>query len=141
MGRSWITGMAVMAVAAPTLLSCTLPAGQQSGGSTPTPQTQTTPRTVIGCTTARIGGGECVTLQQHGMQPAQTDQGYATEISWTLTNQCPGTMSVTWNWGGPEAGRTLLAQGQSTDLSCLMNIDGCTGNVQYEYRCAEVSRP
>ena len=140
MGRSWITGLAVMAVSAPALLSCSPPAGQQTGPAA-TPQTQTSPRTVIGCTTARIGGGQCVTLQQNGMQPAQTDQGYATEISWTLTNQCPGTMSVTWNWDGPEAGRTTLAQGQSTDLSCLMNIDGCTGKVRYEYRCAEVSLP
>ena len=137
-GSVWM----VMAAALPLLATCA-PAPAPSGGAAGTPSQQATvpssqPSPQL-CVLRKPDGGSCVTLQQLPMQPAQTDQGYATQLTWILTNECSYPMQVNWGWTeGQSVGETVLAQGQSTEASCLWNIDGCTGSVDWVYRCSQV---
>lgn len=138
MPRNRIKGLGLIVVATQVLLACSPDTDSALDGSGDSTQPQPATRPVpLACQVTTPAGGECVTLVQHPLRPAETDQGYATELSWTLTNQCANTMKVGWNWMEGDVGETTLSQGQSTDVSCLWNVDGCTGNIQFEYRCAE----
>ena len=87
----------------------------------------------------RADGSRCVSIEQLPRTPAQTDQGYATPVTWVLTNQCSYPMLVSWGWTeGQTVGETVLAQGQTTQASCLWNVDGCTGSIDWVYRCSQV---
>ena len=112
------------------------PAPTGGGGTVATVPAQTSPQL---CQLAKPDGTRCVKLQQLPMGPAQTDQGYATQLSWVLTNECSYPMLVTWGWSpGQTVGEAVLTQGQSTQTSCLWNVDGCTGNIDWVYRCSQV---
>lgn len=137
---------AVMAASLPLLATCA-PAPAPSGGTvgassqaavpaSQPPASQPSPQL---CVLRKPDGGNCVSLQQLPMEPAQTDQGYATKVTWILTNECSYPMQVGWGWTeGQTVGETVLAQGQSTQASCLWNIDGCTGSIDWVYRCSQV---
>jgi len=128
---------AVLAGLAPALVTCSgSPPVSSTGSQTAAVPTQTSP---LLCQLTRADGSRCVSIEQLPMTPAATDQGYATQVTWVLTNQCSYPMLVTWGWTeGQTVGETVLAQGQTTEASCLWNIDGCTGSIDWVYRCSQV---
>ncbi|MEZ5670555.1 MAG: hypothetical protein R3F55_24590 [Alphaproteobacteria bacterium] len=109
--------------------------GQSAGGGQFQPQND---RPV--CRLYRTDGAACVTMEQLPMHPAQTDQGYATQLTWVLTNQCEYPMQVSWGWQpGTTVGQSVLVQGQSAEATCLWNYDpGCEGKMEFTYRCSQV---
>jgi hypothetical protein len=135
-----ISSGAALAGALAVLAACTPTSSQPSGGQVastpPASQPSSSPQL---CRLTKPDGSRCVTMQQLPMQPAATDQGYATQLTWVLTNECSYPMLVSWGWGAasPRVGEAVLAQGQSTQVSCLWNIDGCTGAIDWVYRCSQ----
>lgn len=127
-----------VALAGAALGACSSPSGPASSGDSgvATVPSQTSP---LLCQLARPDGSRCVKMEQLPMGPAQTDAGYATQVTWVLTNECSYPMLVTWGWTpGQTVGEAVLTQGQSTQASCLWNVDGCTGNIDWVYRCSQV---
>lgn len=134
-------GLALLAGLVPALAACNSSEPAATGPQGPAPTTATAPSqpSPLLCRLNKPDGGNCVTLQQLPMHPEQTAQGYATKLTWILTNECTYPMAVTWGWQeGVDAGQTVLRQGQATEVSCLWNIDGCSGNIDWVYRCSEV---
>lgn len=136
LSRPMTGGVLLAALAA--LAACSPPSGPttaSTGGGATVPS-QPSP---LLCQLTKPDGGRCVTLQQQPMQPAATDQGYATQLTWVLTNECSYPMLVSWGWSeGQRVDETVLAQGQSTQASCLWNVDGCTGSIDWVYRCSQI---
>ena len=104
-----------------------------------TGQSATDTGTLI-CRLYKPDGERCVSQVQQPMRPAVAGQGYATQLSWVLTNECTYPMQVSWGWTpGTTVGQTVLTQGQSTEIGCLWNYDeGCEGGVDWVYRCSEI---
>ena len=133
---------AILAGLVPALMTCSSPTppasttgGTTGGGLSTLPGQTTSP---LLCRLNKPDGSRCVTLQQLPMQPAPTDQGYATQLTWVLTNECSYPMLVSWGWTeGQTVGDAVLTQGQSTQVSCLWNVDGCTGAIDWVYRCSQ----
>lgn len=138
-GSRWV----VLAAALPLLATCApapsgtgSPSGSTGAQQAVVPSSQPSPQL---CVLAKPDGSRCVSMQQLPMQPAQTATGYATQLTWVLTNECHYPMQVGWGWApGQTVNQAVLAQGESTQASCLWNIDGCTGSIEYSYRCSQV---
>ncbi len=131
-----LSSAAVLVCALPVLATCAAPSSPAPTGGQAAVPPQSSPQL---CRLTKPDGGRCVSLQQLPMGPAQTDQGYATQLSWVLTNECSYPMLVSWGWTpGQVVEQAVLQQGQSTQTSCLWNVDGCTGSIDWVYRCSQV---